>query len=56
MGIAVGSSVTQSPGVDSFGKMKLKIAQYVQAPNDAEMLEMAGDGVHDAIDYLNAQP
>lgn len=54
MAIAVGSSVTQTPGVSSFGALKKKVAQYVQAPNDAEVLEMAGDGIHDAIDYLNS--
>ena len=52
MAIAVGSSVAPTPGVSSFATLKKRVIQYVQGPNDPELLEMAGDCINEAIEKL----
>lgn len=49
----VGPSSTIIPAKRSFAQLQRFVADYVQAPDDAEALDTAGYGINSGIDHLN---
>jgi hypothetical protein len=53
MSEAIATNWSPSPGNKNFGKLKLEVARYILMPDDPEALDLAGDGITDALRFVN---
>ncbi len=49
-------NASQTPAGRTLTTLKTEIARFVKSPNSTEILGVAGDGVEDAIRFLNSRP
>lgn len=55
MAITPGNQTSQTPANTLFSALKTEVARFVKAPNSAEVLGVAGDGINDGVRRLNSR-